>query len=348
MKRGDCRLKHTVHTIAKHLGVAPSTVSKIVNNTGNFSDEIRERVLKYIREIDYVPAASARTLKANKSWTIGVIYTEESNVGLEHPFFSSVLQAFKDEVEKVGYDIAFIVKRVGQHEMSYLSWCRNKKIDGALIVIGSHTNPGIIELVNSDIPCISTDVVMDHLPLVVSDNDQGITLSIDHSLALGRKKIALIAGPFTARHFLYRFRVYQRVMEERGLPYSESNVVSARGFGYSSGIEAAKKLLKKVKEIPETIIVGSDLIAFGVIHGLEQSGYHVPNDISVIGFDDISFARIFAPSLTTIRQNSWEIGSVAAKTLLKMIDRKTKNGANTIRIPVELVERDSTAKLKSD
>src|SRR5690606_3567173 len=98
-----------------------------------------------------------------KSWTIGVIYTEESKIGLEHPLFSNILQVFKDNVEKVGYDISFIVRQIGDNHMSYLNWCKNKKVDGVLIVVGSPYNPEVIELVNSDIPCVSTDIVKEHL-----------------------------------------------------------------------------------------------------------------------------------------------------------------------------------------
>ena len=193
------RMKKTVHTIAEQLGLAPSTISKVLNNTGNFSQATRDKVLKYTQEIGYVPAVSARVLKSNKSWSIGVVYTEESSVGLEHPFFVSVLQHFKAYIEKSGYELSFIVKRLGQHEMSYLGWCKNKKIDGVFLVVGSQNNPGIVELIESDIPCVSTDIFHEQLPIVLSDNDQGVELSLNYALSQGARQFGYITGPTTSR-----------------------------------------------------------------------------------------------------------------------------------------------------
>jgi LacI family transcriptional regulator len=335
-------LKHTVITIAAELGVAPSTISKIIHHTGNFSDDLRERVLDYVKAVGYVPASSARTLRSKRTWTIGVIYTEESKIGLEHPFFSAVLQSFKNYTEKAGYDLSFIVKQIGDNHMSYLNWCRNKKVDGVLIVVGSHNNPELIELVESEIPCVSTDVVRDKLQTIVSDNEQGIRLSIEYAIAHGITRIGMIAGPLTARHFLYRFTKYKEVMQAKGLLVDNDIVISARGFGHTSGYEAAIQLLSRPTVPPELLLVGSDLLAFGAIQGIQSLGYRVPNDIQVIGFDDISFARMFAPKLTTIRQDTESIGIKAAEILLEMIDGNLPNSTGIHRIPVELIPRETT------
>jgi LacI family transcriptional regulator len=335
-------VKQTVYTIADDMGVAPSTISKIINRTGNFSDELRVKVLEYIRQVGYVPSTSARVLKSKKSWNIGIIYTEESRVGLEHPFFSIVLQSFKEYTENVGYVLSFIVKKIGNNEMTYLNWCRNLKVDGVLVVVGSHNNPDLIELLDSDIPVVSTDVVREKLHTIVSDNEQGIRLSIDYALSLGKKRIGMISGPVTARHFLHRLKLYKEILTEKKIPIDENLIISAKGFGYSSGFETATTLLGRSAEKPDFILVGSDLLAFGAIHAIESQGLNVPKDISVIGFDDISFARMFKPSLTTIRQNAEVIGSMAAKELIHKIDQNLANETKITTIPVELVIRDST------
>jgi LacI family transcriptional regulator len=334
--------KVTVHTIAKDLGVAPSTVSKILRHTGNFSDDLRTKVLAYIKDIGYVPNASARVLKSRKSWTIGVIYTEESKIGLEHPLFSNILQVFKDNVEKVGYDISFIVRQIGDNHMSYLNWCKNKKVDGVLIVVGSPYNPEVIELVNSDIPCVSTDIVKEHLHTIISDNRQGIELSINHALELGKKRIGMITGPLTATHLLYRFNVYKEILKEKHLSFDENIVISSKGFGFQSGFDATKTLLERNVEKPDFLLVGSDILAFGAIQAIEAMGYKVPDDISVIGYDDIIFSSMARPSLTTIRQNTAEIGRVAAEVLLDMIENEKPNHTAITRIPVELIKRQTT------
>jgi len=339
-------LKITVNTIAADLGIAPSTVSKIINHKGNFSNELRESVLEYIKEIGYVPVTSARMLKSSKTWTIGVIYTEETTIGLEHPFFSAVLQSFKDYVEKEGYDLSFIVHQIGDTHMSYLRWCKNKKVDGVLIVVGSHNNPDLIELIKGDIPCVSTDVVRDRLQTIISDNEQGIRLSIEHAVSLGHRRIGMIAGPLTARHFLSRFTIYKQVLEELKLPFEDNLVISAKGYGFSSGYDAAITLLSRKSIKPDIVLIGSDVLAFGAINGINALGYKVPEDIQIIGFDDISFARMFTPKLTTIRQNTLEIGIKAAQTLLSMINLKLPNHTGITLVPVELIERETTKSLQ--
>ncbi|XFA99123.1 LacI family DNA-binding transcriptional regulator [Candidatus Izemoplasma sp. B36] len=340
-------MKLTVKTIADNLGVAPSTVSKIINKKGNFSDELRVKVLDYIKEVGYVPVSSARVLKSNKTWTIGIIYTEETHIGLEHPFFSSILQAFKDYVEVEGYDLSFIVHQIGQHHMSYLKWCKNKKVDGVLIVIGSHNNPDVIELAKSDIPCISTDVVRDDLHTVISDNEQGMRLSIEYAMSLGIKNIGMIAGPLTAKHFLYRFKKYQEIIKENNLRYEDDWVIAAKGFNCGHGYDATIKLLNRSKEKPELLLAGSDILAFGAIRAIQSLGLRVPEDIQVIGYDDIPFAEMYNPKLTTIRQNAKEIGVKAAKTLIAFIEDKNSSSSGLTRVPVELIVRETTKPLKN-
>lgn len=334
--------KVTVHTIASELGVAPSTVSKIIRHTGNFSDELREKVLTHIKRIGYVPNASARVLKSHKSFSIGVIYTEESNIGLEHPLFSNILQTFKDHVERKGYDISFIVKQIGDNHMSYLNWCRNKKVDGVLIVVGSPYNSEVIELVNSEIPCVSTDIVKDRLHTIISDNRQGIELSIEHALSLNKKKIGMITGPLTATHLLYRFNVYKEILASKQIPFDEDIVISTKGFGFQNGYDSTVRLLDRVNKIPDFLLVGSDILAFGVIQAILDKGYRVPEDISVIGYDDIIFSSMHRPGLTTIRQNTYEIGKKAAEVLLDMIENNKSNHTAISRVPVELIVRKTT------
>lgn len=334
----------TIYDVAKTMRLAPSTISKVLNNSGSVSDKTREKVLEYVKNIGYVGATNARILKARYSWTIGVVFSEEQNIGLEHPFFSSVLQHFKEYVEKNGYELSFIVQQLGINKMSYFDWCHNKKVDGVLIVVGDVNDKGIIELVQSNIKCVSTDMVSDELYSVRSDNYQGIELSIDHLLGVGLTKIAMIPGPQTSASFTERLLAFREIMAKKNLTLTEDMICISEGFGYTSGFNASRKLLNQSMEIPQAIIVGSDDIAFGVIRGIESLGYQVPSDISVIGFDDINTSRLFTPALTTIRQNKCEIGEKAAQILLDLIYDRVDGYQYETKIPVELVIRDSVKK----
>lgn len=332
-------MRKTIISVAKELKLAPSTVSKVINHKGNVSKATRERVLKYVKEVGYIQDASARTLKSNRSYTLGILFSDISLVGLEHPFYSSVLQAFKNYAEKESYEIIFVVSKVGEREMSYLEWCKHKRVDGVLMVSGNLNNPYIKELVQSDVPCVSTDFIREKLVTIISDNEQGIDLAIEHAKSLNRFNIDLITGPTTSIAFQFRTEQFQRLMKDVVTPHF---VIEANGFGYQAGYDAAVRLLEQATRVPDYVVINSDDLAFGAIRGFESKGYKVPDDISVIGFDDINFAKIYSPALTTIRQDKKAIGEAAAKKLIDMINEKMEKYTEVIKIPVQLVERAST------
>ncbi len=325
------------------MNLAPGTISKILHNNGNVSKKTRERVLEYVKEVGYVADSSARILKSKKSWTIGIVFSDIALFGLEHPFFSSVIQNFKNHVEKNGYEIIFIGSKLGSTETTYLEWCRSKKVDGVLIVTGNINSELIIELVNSDIPSVSTDLIMPNLNSVTSDDFKGIQLAVEYSLNLGLKRMACITGPLTSRAYFERLSAFQKLLADNQMEFDSRYVQEAEAYGFTSGYNAAKTLLDRVVTLPpEMIIVFSDEIAFGVIRALQDFGYAVPEQISVIGYDDVNFAKHFTPALTTIRQDKQLIGETAAKRLLKIIESGEKADPRVIRIPVSLVVRDST------
>jgi len=336
--------KRTIYTIAEELNLSPGTISKILNQTGNVSEETRERVLKYIKEVGYVPSTSARMLKSKRTYSVGIVFTEESDVGLEHSFFSSILQNFKSYVEKEGYELSFIVKKLGQHELSYYDWCKNKRVDGVYIVVGNYNDQGLYELVNSSIPCVSTDMLVPGLHTVISDNDQGVKIVLEFiKNELKKDKVAFISGPITSKAFVERSQLFEKYVKTIELT-QVSPVIFAESFGFTSGYNAAKQLLLNNKEnLPEVVFVASDDIALGVIKCLTDSGLKIPNDIEVIGFDDIAFAKHFTPSLTTVAQDRKLLGETAAKILLELIEYPDTITEEVLKIPVKLIKRSSTS-----
>ncbi|BCR35787.1 LacI family DNA-binding transcriptional regulator [Mariniplasma anaerobium] len=336
--------KRTIYNIAKELDLAPGTISKVINNTGNVSDSTRKRVLAYIKKVGYVPNNSARMLKSKRTYTVGIVFTEESDVGLEHSFFSSILQHFKTFVEVQGYELSFIVKKLGQHELSYYEWCMNKRVDGVYIVVGNYDDKGLYELVESSIPAVSTDMLLPKLHTVISDNDQGVKLIFDYiKEELKLKNIAYISGPKSSKAFNERVDAYHKYTQEYQLNQT-SEVIYADSFGFTSGYNAVYKLLKKPEQKPELIMVASDDIALGVLKGLSDMHIKVPEDIQVVGFDDIAFSKHFTPSLTTIRQDRKLLGQTAARLLIELMDNPNKDVSEIVKLPVELVIRESTRK----
>ncbi|MCD4826343.1 MAG: LacI family transcriptional regulator [Acholeplasmataceae bacterium] len=336
--------KRTIYTIAKELSLAPGTISKVINNTGNVSDQTRERVLTYIKKVGYVPNNSARMLKSKRTYTVGIVFTEESDVGLEHSFFSSILQHFKTYVEIEGYELSFIVKKLGQHELSYYEWCMNKRVDGVYIVVGNYNDSGLFELVESDIPVVSTDMLLPKLHTVISDNDQGVKLIFDYIKdELNLENVAYISGPKSSKAFNERVDAYHKYLNEYKMNQT-TDVVYAESFGFTSGYNALQKVLENSKQKPDLIMVASDEIALGVLKALADMQYKVPEDVQVIGFDDIAFAKHFTPSLTTIRQDKKLLGETAAKRLIELMNNPQKDISEIIKLPVKLIKRESTGK----
>jgi len=336
-------MSKSITDVAKDLNLAPSTISKVVNNNGRVGAETRKRVLEYVKDVGYVANSSARILKSKKSSTIGVVYSDISQVGFEHPFFSRIFQSFKTYVEHQGYEIVMIIHKLGTSEQSYLQWSMNKKIDGILIVVGNINNPNIIEVVNSDLPCVSTDMVMPNLHSVISDDYQGVSLAVNYAISKKMKHIAVISGPITARSFIDRVNAFRKEMILNQLEVDEDNIIITNGFSDEDGFKSALKLIE-MKKVPELVLVFSDVIAFGVIRCLEKAGYNVPRDVEVIGFDDIQFSKHFIPALSTIRQETYEIGIAAANALLNQIENGKDKKQTLTYVPVTLVHRDTTKK----
>lgn len=335
--------KRTIYTLAEELNLAPGTISKVLNGSGNVSDATRERVLTHIKRVGYVPTMSARMLKSKKSYSVGIVFTEEANIGLEHSFFSSILQNFKTYMEKEGYDLSFIVKKLGKHELSYYEWCINKRVDGVYIVVGNYNDKGLYELIESDIPCVSTDMLLKGLNTIISDNVQGIRISMAYIRdELKKTRVGMISGPMWSKAFEERYLTYEKYLHEYGLEKKDGYVSFAESFGFTSGYKAVKELIKKNEELPEVLLVSSDDIALGVLKGLKDSGINVPDDIQVIGFDDISFAKHFTPSLTTIAQDRRALGEMAAKRLISRMEHPEITLPEITKLPVKLVRRETT------
>lgn len=340
MKERNNRI--TIHTLAKDLGLSAGTVSKIINNKGNVSDETRRKVLEYIEKVGYVPSSSARMLKSKRTYTIGVIFSEDLDIGLEQSFFSSILQHFKDYVEDSGYDLSFIVRRVGRNKLSYYEWCLNKRVDGVYIVVGNYNDKELIELINSELPCVSTDMIYPNLHTVVSDNESGMITIFDYiKNELNLTRVAYIAGPQSSKAFKERKTIFKELHESYNLVATD--IVDSLSFGFTSGYNATEEVIKNNNN-PEIIVVGSDELALGVLKALSDNNINVPKDIQVIGFDDIAFAKYYTPSLTTIRQDRKMLGQLAAKNLISQIEGKIKTNESIEKIPVKLITRETTNK----
>lgn len=333
----------TIYDIAKIVGCSSSTVSKTLNNSKEVSQKRKKEILAVAKEMGYVPNSSARNLATNNSWSIGVLFSEDLNIGLEHHFFAGVLQAFKSYVEDLGYEVTFVTGKVGTQSLTYLEWCKYKNIDGVLIVTVDRDDKNLEELTQSGLPIVSVDSGLLNVPTIISDNMQGTRMAIEYLMMKGARTIAHVAGPKRSYAAVERLEAYKYVLNVSGTKVDENLIVEAYNYDANSGKRALDQLLKQNDDLPDAIYTASDDIALGVIIGLKEKGYNVPDDVSVIGFDNIELTRYTSPSITTISQQKDKIGIEAAKYLISIIGKEVSTEPKVImRVPVELIVREST------
>ncbi|KAF0226478.1 MAG: LacI family transcriptional regulator [Erysipelotrichaceae bacterium] len=321
--------------VAKLAGVSVATVSKTINNYREVSDETKAKIMKIVDELGYVQNSSARALSTKRSNLIGIVYSEHLHIGLEHYFFSGVLEAFKKEVENLGYDVVFINGR----DIGYLKKCRVRGVDGVFVVTAETSDKGLVDLFNADIPCVTTDTPWNKIPLVYSDNVQSSIDAVKYLHGLNHTRIAHIAGPQTSISGRERLEGYRTGMKHENLPYDPNMVAYANEYDSTSGYNAMKSLLEHPNP-PSAVYVVCDLSAVGAIKAIRDANMRAPRDISIMGFDDIQLASHTVPSLTTLRQDRDSIGRTLACTLIKLINKEEVDLVT--KIPCQLIEREST------
>jgi DNA-binding LacI/PurR family transcriptional regulator len=328
-----------IRDIAKMAGVSTATVSKVLNNYKEVSDATKARILKIVEEVGYIPNSNARALSTKRSWLIGIVYSEGLNIGLEHNYFSGLLEAFKREIEAMGFEVVFI----SGYGIGYLKRCQVRNVDGVFVVAADISDPGLQALFDSDIKCVTTDVPYKSIPLIYSDNRMGSRQAISHLYELGHRRIAHIAGPVGSVAGKERLEGYRQGLEEHGLAYDPLLVVEAGDFGSSEGYACMNRLFQ-LDDVPTAVYAICDLSAVGAMHAIKEHQLEVGKDISLIGFDDIELAYHIHPSLTTIKQDRKLIGKTLAETLVKRIRREPVE--ERIAIPTELIVRASTGRKK--
>lgn len=333
----------TIYDIAKQLNVSSATVSKVINNYPDVSAKTREKVQNFLKEINFHPNAHAQSLSTKKSWMIGVVYYEDTGVGLSHPYFSAIIDSFKKSVEAEGYSIHFGSKNSRLMNDNYLDYFQYRNVDGIVIFCTDQNDKQTWQMIESEIPVVIIDMKVDGATTVTSDNELGCQLAIDYLAKLGHQKIAHIAG-CQGNNWASQVREHGFIaaMTKNQLAILPGFIQYGKDFTFESGYQAMQQLLAN-PERPTAVFAASDLMAAAAIEAINDAGLRVPEDISVIGFDDIELAKFLKPKLTTVRQNTVELGRSAAKLLINHID-KNQSEVDFV-VPVEFVERQSCQKI---
>lgn len=331
----------TIYDIAAATGYSAPTVSKALNGLGSLSDVTRQKIVDKAKEMGYEPNISARTLTTKKSYLIGVIYDDTGmNRGFMHPVFSPILDRFRAKVEAAGYDIIFLSRHFS---MTYFSHANFRCIDGVIIINPATNTPkNFDDFVKTNLPRVSTNSVFEGICTVISANERGGYEAAEYLINHGHKKIAYISAPVdgisTASN--ERYEGFKAALQNYGL-FDEELYEVSESWDKEGAFEAFGRLIKRRKDIT-AVFTTTDQLAFGVYDYAKKKGIRIPEDISVIGFDN-DFAAEYA-GLTTFCQNTNEIGDIAAQMMLNQIDGKDVPAI--IRCQPKLVERKSVKTLK--
>lgn len=328
----------TIKDVARAAGVSSATVSHVLNGTRTVSDELRERVLKVVAELNYRPSRIAASLRTKRSQSILLVIPDITN-----PFFPQLARGVQDTFEHHGF--AVIVgntDRRRDRELAFLNLALRTHADGIIINPSQLKYDDLLPLIERDIHIVLIGTHIEHpdLEVVCVDNRAGAYDAVRHLIDLGHRRIAIVCGPLDASSARQRYEGYRQAIEDAALP-AEAAWVVEETFDQDGGYRGAQRLLA-LAERPTAIFVAADLMALGVLRALREANFAVPDDISVVGFDDIPAAMITTPPLTTINQPKYHMGQCAAELLLARIQAK-EGGCKQSILEHHLVVRGSTA-----
>ena len=331
----------TIQDVARAANVSATTVSRVLTNPGLVSDRTRETVQEAIRTTGYRVNQAARNLRMQRASAVLVLVPD-----LGKPFYSGILAGISEGFAGSGYAVLITDTESDPIQESALAgYFLDGRIDGAISLDGRLSSDALQECVElgagERIVFLCEWVEGEPFPVISSDNAEGARLAIQHLHALGHRKVAHITGPdgnvlTTARR--------EGMVTERsrlGMPARPEWIIRGN-FSLESGYEAAGRILS-MAERPTAVFCSADMVAFGLIAGLQEGGLRVPEDISVVGFDDIEMSEYYVPALTTIRQDRHRLGRRAAKVLLDRLSQKDSASNAEVPLSVELVVRASTA-----
>lgn len=337
-------MKTTIYDVAKAAGVSITTVSRVINNTGRISDKTRQKVMNVMNEMAYTPNVHAAALTGKRTNMIALVAPDISN-----PFYGELAKSIEERADELGFQMLICSTDYDpKKETKYFSVLKQKKVDGIIFATGieSHDSMSALEEIASEhipIAMISQDKPLLPMDIVVIDDVRGGYEAAKHLLSLGHTNIACIIGDGSTTGEKNRIKGFRQAMKEAGVPIDESLIIQTR-FYLESGKEEAGKLLDR--NAPTAIFAFNDVLACAAIQAARIRSIKVPDDLSIIGFDNTILAEMAAPPLTTIAQPIKEMGRSVIELLAEAIEGKRK-AKQKIVLPPELVVRHSTSPLNT-
>jgi len=321
------------------LSAGSSTVSRVVNDHPNVSDDVRERVLEVIQATGYHPNVAARTLASHRSWMIGLVLPHSVSAFFADPYFPRLAQGIAQACNQYEYTLGlFLVGSKEDEEKIYPRISRKGFLDGILIQAGQIGDQLIDRLIDTSLPLVvvGRPFQTENVSFIDIDNNVSAYNAVSHLIRLGCKRIGTIAGLPGSTVSIDRKDGYLKALAERGRSVDESLIVDS-DFTEAGGYFAMQQILHAQ---PDAIFAASDLMAIGAMRAVRDAGLKIPQDIAFVGFDDIPPATQHDPQLTTVRQPIIQFGINAVEILIDLIENGVKP-ARRIILDTELVIRDS-------
>lgn len=329
----------TLEQIAVIAGVSRATVSRVINADPNVSDKTRARVMRVIQELNFQPNRAARSLAGGRAGVIGLVIPVGVGTIFAEPFFSLLIQGVTSESNSRDVSTMLWLSEPDYERRMITKILYNGLVDGLIISSTTADDPLIDAICRSHMPFVIVGryPCQDELTYVDSDNLNGAHQAVEHLLGLGRQRIATISGPQNTAVGQDRYQGYVQAFHQHGLSVLPELVVES-DFTDQGGYAAMQQLLL---QHPDAVFVASDWMALGAMRALREAGARVPEDIALVGFDDIPLASQTIPPLTTIRQQILQMGALASQLLQDLLDNPGSHPLHKI-LPTELVVRASS------
>ena len=329
----------TLHDIAREAGVSFNTVSRALNDKPDVSEETKRRVLEVARRLDYRPNRLARGLRQRRTATIGVVVADLAN-----PFFAEVVEGIDRVCTARGYGLVLAnTEEDPARELAAVHSLVERQVDGVLLAPTQRDLASLHYLVKRGVPfSLLARFFKDFAAqAVINDDREGARLAVAHLLSRGHRRILFLNGPPYNSSALLRLEGYRLAHAEAGLPVDETLILTTNARMDGGETAVANALRNKLSFT--AVFCFSDYVAFGALRALRRAGCRIPADVAVMGYDDVAFAELVNPPLSTVRIAKTRLGATAAQILLARIEgAETKGGETLITLPPELVVREST------
>ncbi len=326
----------TIYDVAREANVSMATVSRVVNGNQNVKPATRKKVLEVIERLEYRPNAVARGLASKKTTTVGVIIPDISN-----NLYAELARGIEDIATMYRYNIILANSDQNEEkELTLLDTMLSKQVDG-IVMMSDKVTEKIQESMNhSPVPIVLAGSVdeLKEVPSVNIDYFEAAYEAVKVLIDNGHKRIAFVSGPMSYTITQHKLTAYKKALEDAGLVVDESLIVSEEGT-YDSGI-AAYEETSQAEDAPTAYFAGSDELAIGIIHGVQDAGKQVPADIEVISFENSKLARMVRPQLSSVVLPLYDIGAVAMRLLTKLMNKEEVE-QQTVILPHRIEMRDS-------